>query len=55
VLEAEYQSLPFGDGLAQTGNVSDPTENHFTGKERDAQLQTRPTKSISVSILPPLD
>ena len=37
VLEAEYQSLPFGDGLSQTGNVTDPTENHFTGKERDTE------------------
>ena len=40
VLEAVYQSLPFGDGLNQipyvTG-VTDPTENHFTGKERDTE------------------
>ena len=36
VLEATYQSLPYGDGFASTGN-DDPTENHFTGKERDAE------------------
>ncbi len=40
-VEATYQSLPFGDGLttvpgpAYTGD--DPTENHFTGKERDTE------------------
>jgi len=37
VLEATYQSLPFGDGYIASGTVSDPTENHFTGKERDAE------------------
>jgi RHS repeat-associated protein len=41
VLEATYQSLPFGDGLNEvpfTGyNGDDPTENHFTGKERDTE------------------
>ena len=41
VLEATYQSLPFGDGLNQIAapgyNGDDPTENHFTGKERDAE------------------
>jgi RHS repeat-associated protein len=39
-LEAVYQSLPFGDGLNSipyaTG-ATDPTENHFTGKERDTE------------------
>lgn len=39
-LEATYQSLPFGDGLNaipyMTG-AEDPTENHFTGKERDPE------------------
>ena len=35
-LEATYTSLPFGDGLASTGAV-DPTEHHFTGKERDQE------------------
>ena len=39
VLEATYQSLPFGDGLAQNPvtTTDDPTENHFTGKERDSE------------------
>jgi RHS repeat-associated protein len=38
-LEAVYQSLPFGDGFAsnELPGVSDPTENHFTGKERDTE------------------
>jgi RHS repeat-associated protein len=38
-LEATYQSLPFGDGLAQNPvtTTDDPTENHFTGKERDTE------------------
>ena len=38
-LEAVYQSLPFGDGLVQNAvtTTDDPTENHFTGKERDAE------------------
>jgi RHS repeat-associated protein len=35
-LEATYQSLPFGDDLVSTGS-DDPTENHFTGKERDTE------------------
>ena len=30
-----YQSLPFGDGY--NSNAGDPTENHFTGKERDTE------------------
>jgi RHS repeat-associated protein len=39
VLEAVYQSLPFGDGLVQNAVTAtdDPTENHFTGKERDTE------------------
>ena len=40
VLEATYQSLPFGDGLNSIPYVTgaeDPTENHFTGKERDTE------------------
>jgi RHS repeat-associated protein len=38
-LEATYQSLPFGDGYNATAFASndDPTENHFTGKERDVE------------------
>jgi len=37
-VEAVYQSLPFGDGLTQIPvTADDPTENHFTGKERDAE------------------
>jgi len=36
VLEAVYQSLPFGDGYTMYGS-GDPTENHFTGKERDTE------------------
>jgi len=35
-LEATYLSLPFGDDLVSIGN-DDPTENHFTGKERDTE------------------
>jgi RHS repeat-associated protein len=39
MLEATYQSLPFGDGLNRNliRSTDDPTENHFTGKERDAE------------------
>ena len=39
LVEATYQSLPFGDGLAQNAltTTDDPTENHFTGKERDTE------------------
>jgi RHS repeat-associated protein len=39
VLESTYQSLPYGDGFQQQAVASydDPTENHFTGKERDAE------------------
>jgi RHS repeat-associated protein len=40
-LEATYQSLPFGDGLNSipytNAGDDDPTENHFTGKERDSE------------------
>jgi RHS repeat-associated protein len=35
-LEATYSSLPYGDGLNASGTL-DPTEQHFTGKERDAE------------------
>ena len=39
VLEAVYQSLPFGDGFNAplAAGADDPTENHFTGKERDTE------------------
>ena len=36
MLEAVYQSLPFGDGYA-ANTADDPTENHFTGKDRDVE------------------
>jgi RHS repeat-associated protein len=37
-LEAVYQSLPFGDAYYQApSGADDPTENHFTGKERDTE------------------
>jgi RHS repeat-associated protein len=32
-----YSSLPFGDDLTPTGNCPDASEQHFTGKERDAE------------------
>ena len=33
-----FSSMPFGNGLtAATGNCPDATEQHFTGKERDAE------------------
>jgi len=32
-----YGSLPFGDALNSVGSCPDATENHFTGKERDAE------------------
>jgi RHS repeat-associated protein len=35
--EQVCQSLPFGDQLYCTGSLSNPTEHHFTGKERDAE------------------
>jgi RHS repeat-associated protein len=40
LLEATYLSLPFGDSfnqIAYAPGVTDPTENHFTGKERDPE------------------
>ena len=36
-LEAAYQSLPFGDGSTTSPYGYDPTENHYTGKERDTE------------------
>jgi len=36
-LEQTCVSLPFGDGLACNGSTQDPTEHHFTGKERDTE------------------
>jgi RHS repeat-associated protein len=38
--ELGFSSMPFGDGLTATAYISgaaDTTENHFTGKERDAE------------------
>jgi RHS repeat-associated protein len=32
-----FTGLPFGDGLTPSGNCTDATEHHFTGKERDAE------------------
>jgi len=37
VLEQTCLSLPFGDQLNCTMSTSAPTEQHFTGKERDAE------------------
>lgn len=37
VLELTCSSLPFGDGETCTGPGTDPTEHHYTGKERDAE------------------
>jgi len=38
VIEQTCSSLPYGDALNCTGgNLSAPTEHHFTGKERDAE------------------
>jgi RHS repeat-associated protein len=47
VIEENFQSLPFGDGLTPVANpncltanhcyAEDATEHHFTGKERDAE------------------
>jgi RHS repeat-associated protein len=37
VLEQTCSSLPFGDNLQCNGTIPDPTENHFTGKERDSE------------------
>ena len=30
-------SLPFGDNLTTSGTCGDPSPNHFTGLERDAE------------------
>jgi RHS repeat-associated protein len=35
-VENTWASLPYGDALAPSNNL-DPTEQHFTGKERDAE------------------
>jgi RHS repeat-associated protein len=35
-VENTWTSLPYGDGLASSTNL-DPTEQHFTGKERDTE------------------
>lgn len=37
VLEQTCTNSPFGDNLACTGSIQFPTEQHFTGKERDAE------------------
>jgi RHS repeat-associated protein len=37
VTEQSCQSLPFGDQLSCTGSTTNPTEHHFTGKERDSE------------------
>lgn len=37
VVEESCASLPFGDGLNCTSTISEPTEHHFTGKERDRE------------------
>ena len=37
VSEQTCSNLPFGDALACTGSSIYPTEQHFTGKERDAE------------------
>ena len=36
-LLSTYFSLPYGNGLSSSGNASDATEHHFTGKERDSE------------------
>jgi RHS repeat-associated protein len=35
--EQTCQSLPFGDQLYCSGSLNNPTEHHFTGKERDTE------------------
>lgn len=35
--ETTWQSLPYGNDLTSSGNCSDSSELHFTGKERDAE------------------
>ena len=37
VTEQSCTNLPFGDNLACTGSLTSPTEQHFTGKERDSE------------------
>jgi RHS repeat-associated protein len=37
VPEQTCSNLPFGDGLACSDSLATPTENHFTGKERDSE------------------
>jgi RHS repeat-associated protein len=37
VLEQTCSSLPFGDSLNCTNSIQNPTEHHFTGKERDSE------------------
>ena len=32
-----YTGMPFGGGITSNGNCTDPTEHHFTGKERDTE------------------
>jgi RHS repeat-associated protein len=36
-LLSTFFSLPYGNGLSTSGNAADPTEHHFTGKERDSE------------------
>src|SRR6185312_2955475 len=35
--ETTWQSLPYGNDLTSSGNCSDTSELHFTGKERDSE------------------
>jgi len=37
VVEQYCTNLPFGDGLTCSASLTSPTEQHFTGKERDAE------------------
>jgi RHS repeat-associated protein len=37
VMEQTCASLPYGDNLNCTSSIQNPTEHHFTGKERDAE------------------
>jgi RHS repeat-associated protein len=34
---SSFLSMPYGDGLSPSGAAADATEQHFTGKERDAE------------------
>jgi RHS repeat-associated protein len=36
-LVSTFFSLPYGNTLTSSGNASDATEHHFTGKERDSE------------------